>query len=147
MSHRWSGRRPAWRRRELAARPAGAAGRPRAPWGIAVGRAYDGGTEAYVAEATRADGTPAVVKLMIPRAGDHARHEITVLRLAGGDGCVELLAADESRGAMLLERLGPSLFDLAVPYRAAAGDPLRRRPQGVAAGRRAAHRCARRAVG
>ena len=71
-------------------------------WGIAIGRAYDGGTEAYVAEATRADGTPAVVKLMIPRAGDHARHEIAVLRLAAGDGCVALLEADESRGAMLL---------------------------------------------
>ena len=85
-------------------------------WGIAIGRAYDGGTEAYVAEAIRADGTPAVLKLMIPRPGDHARHEIAVLRLAGGDGCVELLAADESRGAMLLERLGPSLFDLAIPY-------------------------------
>jgi streptomycin 6-kinase len=85
-------------------------------WAVTVGRAYDGGTEAYVAEATRADGTPAVVKLMVPRPGDHARNEITVLRLAGGDGCVELLEADESRGAMLLERLGPSLFDLAIPY-------------------------------
>jgi streptomycin 6-kinase len=85
-------------------------------WRIAIGRPYDGGTEAYVAEATRADGTPAVVKLMIPRPGDHARHEIAVLRLAGGDGCVELFEADETRGAMLLERLGPSLFDLAVPY-------------------------------
>lgn len=85
-------------------------------WDITVGRAYDGGTEAYVAEATRADGTPAVLKLMIPRPGDHATHEITVLRLAGGDGCVQLLAADETRGAMLLERLGPSLFDLGVPY-------------------------------
>ena len=85
-------------------------------WGIAIGRPYDGGTEAYVAQATRADGTPAVVKLMIPRPGDPARHEIAVLRLAGGDGCVELLEADETRGAMLLERLGPSLFDLAVPY-------------------------------
>ena len=85
-------------------------------WDISVGRAYDGGTEAYVAEAVRADGTPAVLKLMIPRPGDHAAHEITVLRLAAGDGCVELLAADETRGAMLLERLGPSLYDLGVAY-------------------------------
>src|SRR5687768_7531546 len=54
-------------------------------WAMPTGRAYDGGTEAYVAEAIRADGTPAVVKLMSPRAGDHARHEIAVLRLAGGD--------------------------------------------------------------
>lgn len=87
-----------------------------AEWGLTVGRAYDGGTEAYVAEAVRADGTPAVLKLMIPRPGDHAAHEIAVLRLAAGDGCVALLAADQARGAMLLERLGPSLFDLVVPY-------------------------------
>ncbi|HEU4349327.1 MAG TPA: aminoglycoside phosphotransferase family protein [Actinoplanes sp.] len=85
-------------------------------WGIAVGRPYTGGTEAYVAEATRADGTPAVLKLMIPRPGDHAVHEITALRLAGGQGCAALLAADEDRGGMLLERLGPSLYDLGVPF-------------------------------
>lgn len=41
--------------------------------------------------------------------------ELTVLRLAGGEGCVRLLAGDEARGALLLERLGPSLFDLRVP--------------------------------
>ena len=49
---------------------------------------------------------------MIPRAGDHARNEITVLRLAGGDGCVRLLRADEARGALLLERLGRPLHEL-----------------------------------
>jgi streptomycin 6-kinase len=87
-------------------------------WGITVGRRYTGGTEAYVAEAVRPDGTPAVLKLMIPRPGDHAANEIAVLRLCAGAGCAELLAADESRGAMLVERLGPSLYDLAVPYRA-----------------------------
>ncbi|HET6529203.1 MAG TPA: aminoglycoside phosphotransferase family protein [Actinoplanes sp.] len=85
-------------------------------WAITVGRPYDGGTEAYVAEATRADGTPAVLKLMIPRGGDHARNEITVLRLCGGQGCAALLAADEDRGAMLVERLGPSMYDLSMPF-------------------------------
>jgi streptomycin 6-kinase len=50
-----------------------------------------------------------VLKLMIPRPGDHARHEITVLRLAAGDGCARLLRADEPRGALLLERLGRPL--------------------------------------
>jgi streptomycin 6-kinase len=40
-----------------------------------------------------------------------------VLRLCAGAGCARLLAADEGRGAMLLERLGPSLADLGVPYR------------------------------
>jgi streptomycin 6-kinase len=57
-----------------------------------------------------------VLKLMVPRPGDQAAHEITALRLARGAGLAELLDADESRGAMLLERLGPSLADLAVPH-------------------------------
>ena len=56
-----------------------------------MGRPFEGATEAYVAEARCHDGTPAVLKLMIPRAGDHAEHEITVLRLADGEGCVRLL--------------------------------------------------------
>jgi streptomycin 6-kinase len=85
-------------------------------WSITAGAPFADATEAYVAEATRADGGRAVLKLMVPRPGDQAAHEITALRLARGAGLAELLDADESRGAMLLERLGPSLADLAVPY-------------------------------
>jgi streptomycin 6-kinase len=84
-------------------------------WSITVGRSDEDPTEAFVAEATLDDGTPAVLKVHIPRAGDHARHEITVLRLAAGNGCARLLRADEDRGALLLERLGPSLFERALP--------------------------------
>jgi streptomycin 6-kinase len=84
-------------------------------WSITVGRPYDGGTEAFVAEATLHDGTPAVLKLHIPRAGDQARNEITGLRLAGGEGCARLLRADPARGALLLERLGRPLYQLALP--------------------------------
>jgi streptomycin 6-kinase len=86
-------------------------------WRITVGRPYDDATEAYVARATLADGTPAVLKLMIPRPGEHARHEIAVLRLTEGDGCVRLLRSDETRGAMLLERLGRPLEQLGLPTR------------------------------
>ena len=68
-----------------------------------------------MAEATRADGTPAVLKLMIPRPGDGAAQEIEVLRRVAGEGCVALLEADAERGAMLLERLGPSLFEQGLP--------------------------------
>src|SRR5207244_3088885 len=67
-------------------------------WSITVGGAYRGGTEAYVAAATLADGTLAVLKLAVPREGEHARREITVLRLADGQGCARLLRADEPRG-------------------------------------------------
>jgi streptomycin 6-kinase len=84
-------------------------------WSITVGRSYDDPTEAFVAEATLRDGTPAVLKVYIPRPGNHARNEITVLRLAAGNGCARLLRADEDRGALLLERLGPSLFERALP--------------------------------
>jgi streptomycin 6-kinase len=58
-----------------------------------------------------------VLKVMVPRPDgpDWARHEITVLRLAGGQGCVRLHRADESRGALLMDRLGPSLHDLGLP--------------------------------
>jgi streptomycin 6-kinase len=84
-------------------------------WSITVRAAYEAATEAFVAAATLADGTPAVLKLMIPRAGQAARDEITVLRLADGEGCARLLRADVAAGALLLERLGPSLHELALP--------------------------------
>jgi streptomycin 6-kinase len=84
-------------------------------WSIAVGRPYESSTEAFVARASLPDGVPAVLKLMIPRPGDHARNEITVLKLTAGQGCVRLLRDDEARGALLLERLGPSMHDLGLP--------------------------------
>jgi len=86
-------------------------------WWITVGRTYEDATEAFVAEANCADGTPTVLKIIVPRSEDAADHEITALRLANGDGCVRvrLLRADEGRGALLLERLGRSLRDLAMP--------------------------------
>jgi streptomycin 6-kinase len=82
-------------------------------WDITVGRPFPDATEAFVAAV--AGPEPAVLKLMIPRPGDHARHEITVLRLADGDGCARLLRADEPRGALLLERLGRPLHELGLP--------------------------------
>ena len=85
-------------------------------WDLTVGPTYPDATEAFVAEATLADGTPAVLKVLVPRSGGAARHEITVLRLAGGEGCARLLRHDEARGALLLERLGPSMRDLGLPF-------------------------------
>lgn len=84
-------------------------------WSIVVGDPYDFSTEAFVARATLDDGSAAVLKLLIPRAGDAARNEATVLRLTRGEGCVTLLRDDEARCALLLERLGPSLHDLDLP--------------------------------
>jgi len=84
-------------------------------WSMTVGPAYTDSTEAYVARAELADGTPAVLKLLVPRGNRDAENEITVLRLADGDGSPRLLRHDTSRGGLLMERLGPSLYDLGRP--------------------------------
>ncbi len=87
-------------------------------WEISVGRSFADATEALVAEARSADGSPAVLKFGIPRPGGHVEQEVAALRLAGGEGCVRLLRADVSRHAMLLERLGRSLAELKLPIEA-----------------------------
>jgi streptomycin 6-kinase len=86
-------------------------------WEIRVGRGYADATEAFVAEATRADGSPAVLKLVVPQDGDAVRHEITVLSLCAGHGCAALLRHDVARNALLVERLGPSMRELGLPIR------------------------------
>lgn len=84
-------------------------------WSITIGRSYDGGNEAFVADASLDDGSGAVLKVFIPRDNDSARNEITVLRLADGDGCARLLRSDLSRSAMLIERLGARLDESGLP--------------------------------
>ncbi len=84
-------------------------------WGMLAGSPLSGGSEAYVAEARLADGTRGILKVMLPRDDDTARHEATVLRVAGGEGCARLLREDMSRGAMLLERLGRPLAESGMP--------------------------------
>lgn len=91
-------------------------------WNLHIGVELPGGTEAYVCGVHQADGTPAVLKMMIPRADDGlgaraAELEATVLHFAAGRGCAELYASDDERGALLMEKLGPSLFDLDLPLR------------------------------
>jgi streptomycin 6-kinase len=84
-------------------------------WNLRVGRVFPDASEALVAEVTLHDASLAVLKLIVPRDYDAARHEITVLRLADGEGCARLLRSDEPRGALLMELLGPSLHDLGLP--------------------------------
>ena len=86
-----------------------------ADWSIAVGRPYGGGSEAFVAEASLGDGTPAVLKVLVPGAGNDPFNEATVLRLAGGDGCPTLYQYDTDRGALLMERLGQPMYELGLP--------------------------------
>jgi streptomycin 6-kinase len=84
-------------------------------WALVPQFSYPDATEALVLAVTRADGRPAVLKLVVPGHSQAAQREATALRLAGGRGLAELFAADETCGALLLERLGPSLKDLGLP--------------------------------
>jgi streptomycin 6-kinase len=84
-------------------------------WSIMIGQPYEGGSEAFVAEATRRDGTPAVLKVLMPGAGNDASNEATALRLAAGDGCPALYGYDADRRALLMERLGRPMYELNLP--------------------------------
>lgn len=84
-------------------------------WSLSIGRTYLDATEAFVAEASLADGSPAVLKVLIPRNDRTAENEIEVLRRAGGVGCAKLMRSDADRGAMLIERLGRPLSALGLP--------------------------------
>ncbi len=86
-------------------------------WSLELGAAFADATEAFVVAVTLADGTPAVLKVIVPRSPTAAANEIEVLRRAGGEGCVRLLRDDAERGALLLERLGRPLRDLGLPIR------------------------------
>jgi streptomycin 6-kinase len=84
-------------------------------WSFRAGRRLAGATESYVAEATCADGTAAVLKLRIPGDPKDTANEISVLRLAGGRGCARLYNSEVANGALLMERLGRSLYQLKIP--------------------------------
>ena len=74
-------------------------------WGLRLGDPYELGAAGYAVRADMPDGTPAVLKLIFPHR--EAEHEAEALRVWDGDGAVRLLAYDEDRWAMLLERCEP----------------------------------------
>jgi len=59
----------------------------------------------YVCAVTKADGTPAVLKLGVPNR--ELSSEIKTLRFYAGQGACHLLEADADKGLLLLERLQP----------------------------------------
>jgi streptomycin 6-kinase len=59
----------------------------------------------YVCAATRADGTPAVLKIGLPNP--ELTSEINTLRVYDGQGACRLLEADAEKRMLLLERLRP----------------------------------------
>ncbi len=74
-------------------------------WELRLGEPYPRGAAGYAVRAESADGTPAVLKLFWPHR--ESEHEADALELYGGDGAVRLLARDDARSAMLLERCEP----------------------------------------
>jgi streptomycin 6-kinase len=74
-------------------------------WGLRLGEPYEAGAAGYTVRADLPDGTHAVLKLIYPHR--EAEHEGEALRVWDGDGAIRLLAYDEARWAMLLERCEP----------------------------------------
>lgn len=83
-------------------------------WSLTLGTPFEEASCSWVAPATYAEGTPAVLKLSLPHL--EGEREADGLRFWDGDPTVRLLAADEGLGAMLLERCEP-------------GTALRERPE------------------
>jgi streptomycin 6-kinase len=92
-------------------------------WELAVGAPFEPASIAWVAPVTRADGTPAVLKVNFPEP--ESEHEATAVAHWDGAGAVRLLAADAERRALLVERCEPgaqlwSVADEEAANRAAA---------------------------
>jgi streptomycin 6-kinase len=84
-------------------------------WSITVGRSLPGGSSSYVARATRADGSAAVVKIAV--LADGLDDQVATLTRADGRGYVRLLDHDRERRALLLEPLSRALGGAALPPR------------------------------
>ena len=74
-------------------------------WSLTVGEPLAGGSVALVLAVEAADRTPAVLKLSFP--DEESEHEADALACWAGDGSGVLLARDDSRRAILLERVEP----------------------------------------
>lgn len=83
-------------------------------WSIRVGAILTGGSESLVANAECSDGMAAVLKIGLPGSADLST-EAKVYRLAAGHGYATFIAHDNSRNALLLERLGTPLGDMGFP--------------------------------
>jgi streptomycin 6-kinase len=79
-----------------------------ASWELTIGEPYPSGAVGYTVRAELPDGTRAVLKLS-PRDRESLQ-EPDALERWDGDGAVRLLARDDARDAMLLERCEPGTF-------------------------------------
>ncbi len=89
-----------------------------ADWSVTAGAALAGGNTSYVAEVTASDGTPAVLKVVMPPGMPgfvSFEQQLAALQLVGGDPYVRVLRHDRPRRAFLFERLGAPLAHLGWP--------------------------------
>ena len=77
-------------------------------WQLELGEQYAPGAAGHAVRATLPDGTPAVLKISTPHR--EAEQEADALERWNGDGAVRLLARDDERHALLLERCEPGTF-------------------------------------
>jgi streptomycin 6-kinase len=82
-------------------------------WSLTLATPYEDASCAWVAPATLAHGTSAVLKLAMPHM--EGEHEIQGLRFWNGDPTVRLLDSDDELGAMLLEHCEPGTSLRALP--------------------------------
>lgn len=75
-----------------------------AEWAIEIGQPFEL-SYGYVAAARTRTGTEVVLKAVFPN--EETRRQIAALQLYAGAGACRLLAANETRGAMLLDRVQP----------------------------------------
>jgi len=85
-------------------------------WDLRAGEPYMPGAAGYVVRVERADGTPAVLKIIWPHR--EAEQEADALERWDGDGAVRLLARDDDCSSLLLECCEPGSF------LSTHGDPL-----------------------
>ena len=83
-------------------------------WDLRPLAVLSGGTEALVVDCRTGDGEARILKLILP-GRDPDAIEARVLTLAEGQGYVRLFESDPALGALLMERLGPSLGSLGLP--------------------------------
>jgi streptomycin 6-kinase len=74
-------------------------------WSLTVGEPFAYAFASLAMPVDRADGSAAVLKVSFPDR--ESEHEAAALALVDGDGAVRLLAYDERRRALLLERAEP----------------------------------------
>src|SRR3979411_1658987 len=77
-------------------------------WDLRAGEPYVPGVCGHVVRVEQADGTPAVLKIFCTH--HEAEKETDALERWDGNGAVKLLARDDERNAMLLERCEPGSF-------------------------------------